>query len=328
MHWNCFDSLLGRRCKTKTGLFNLIESRTAVTDFAKEREIAEYSCSSLSEVYSKLAETRSWSTQEIEVFKRIEIATEIEQSFPIYSNIEKIAEGDVIHNNSLLPHAAIVQLLQNHGAIKNIRISGELCADVCNDAITTTEIEEILPEEFSLFVRVLRLSNPYTEGSKEYECWLSQAQYNIPVLALASCLLPENNISFIVPECSMLRRIHQEIYGAVNPTVKYLAEYQDEQPSGYLGYLRRAKRNGLLVGLSRHRYGLERLSKTKLDVALDFRYVDKLENQKLLSSNMDEHDPVALLVLNKAIENLKYFKPTKNIEKIEDALAKFLAMQK
>jgi hypothetical protein len=126
----------------------------------------------------------------------------------------------------------------------------------------------------------------------------------------------------------MLRRIHQEIYGAVNPTVKYLAEYQDEQPSGYLGYLRRAKRNGLLVGLSRHRYGLERLSKTKLDVALDFRYVDKLENQKLLSSNMDEHDPVALLVLNKAIENLKYFKPTKNIEKIEDALAKFLAIQK
>ena len=322
-HYNCFDSLIARRCRTSEELFRLIESRTSVTDFAKERTDYEKQNLSLDEIYRLLASKRTWAIDETELFKKIEIATEREQIFPIVEKTRKVQAGDVIHNNSKLPNDAIVELLKVCGIEEDVVVANNSFADQHEESLKSPETEELLPLELARLARTLRLSNPHTRGSVEYQAWFEQTQYNIPVLILAALTIPKDSVSFIVPETLYLQRIHEEIHKTTNPTLRYLPNYYISPPSGYQGYIRRAKRNGAAVELHETARSLKAWCNYNLNTQLDFLSVSKKENEKLLLWNTaSKISPEA--AVQAATENIRYFKLAENIKNPEEELAKLL----
>lgn len=53
------------------------------------------------------------------------------------------------------------------------------------------DLSGLQQEELAKIMRVLRLSNPYPEGSKEAGIWWEQAEFNVPILILSSYFLEE-----------------------------------------------------------------------------------------------------------------------------------------
>lgn len=195
----------------------------------------------------------------IELLKTYEFDTEIKNTIPIKSNILKMQNGDICVSDMYLSKDAILQLLRVHGINVNIKMyaspfgkssghmwetlqkkyniishtgdnyhSDVVMAKNYNIPGVYTQIHRFsalesrlieVDAELCTVFRTFRLSNPYGEGTPEYDIYDNQAQYNMPILLficrqLSNILKTENRtkVLFFSRDGFLIMKLFQKLY--------------------------------------------------------------------------------------------------------------------
>ena len=112
--FDVFDTLIGRRFVTSNIIWEQIQHEFNHENFARDRVGADNGQRSLEEIYEAFGGTDAEMAREIEL--------EIENAFPIYKNIQKVKDGDVLISDMYLPAWAIMMMLRNAGFDKQVTI--------------------------------------------------------------------------------------------------------------------------------------------------------------------------------------------------------------
>lgn len=121
-----FDNLIARRCIEAKNIFLEVEQHSGVSDFAKNRALAEQCIFqtdyTLDDIYVKLSELLKLTDEQIQTLKKLEIDFEIANSIPILNNINKVNHGDLLISDMYLPKRVINALLKKSGITKKAEI--------------------------------------------------------------------------------------------------------------------------------------------------------------------------------------------------------------
>lgn len=113
--WDLWDTLISRCVIKPTDIFYIVEDKTELKGFARQRLLAEKKSrigvieTDLDRIYSFL----DYSDSEKKKLKEMELYLEKELCVPIYSNINKINESDIIISDMYLPKLEILKILKN-----------------------------------------------------------------------------------------------------------------------------------------------------------------------------------------------------------------------
>lgn len=250
--WDCFDTLVFRRLKTPESVFQLMETELNLPGFTHQRKEAEKRApSTIADAYRELALFYGWSDNERQNALDLEVATEVEECFPVVENISKVKQGDIVVSDMYLAEEHIRKILYKCGVTHNIPIyvssdgkhngwiwsklpalaqhtgdnhhsdavSAErngIKANHYTDTLDFTANEKLVGGDLALLMRMLRLSNPYVREDIRYMLWNEQAQLNIPALVLIALELPKSNLAFVHRDCVHLQPIHEALYGVKN----------------------------------------------------------------------------------------------------------------
>lgn len=220
--WDCFDTLVARRFGHPHTIFEEVGRRLKLDNFVKQRVKAEKrSNKTYKGIYENLPD----------VDPSIEFEIELDHLFGIQENINRIKDGDIIVSDMYLTEEHIKQILKSCGVTKDIQVyvtpggkhNGDIWAslppidlhigdnwksDVESPTAhgiraehytehQLTNIEKTVSEHdinLAYWMRYVRLKCPYTGIKKQF--WIDQANFNLPVLALASLELPDVPIAF------------------------------------------------------------------------------------------------------------------------------------
>lgn len=250
--WDCFDTLVFRRLKTPESVFQIIEKKLGLPGFTHQRKEAEKRASNtIFEIYRELALFYNWTEEEKIKNLELEVATEIEECFPVVENTSKLSSGDIVVSDMYLAEEHIKKILNSCGVRQDLSIyvssngkhdgwiwntlpevikhtgdnyhSDVLSAERNNikavhytATLNFTENENLVGGDLALFMRMLRLLNPYAPGDTRAVLWEEQTQFNIPALILISLELPKENLAFVHRDCVHLQPIHEALYGIKN----------------------------------------------------------------------------------------------------------------
>jgi hypothetical protein len=121
--WDCFDTLVGRRCVHPVAVFEIIEKATGIPGFTAARRAAEGATrSTLDAIYASLAGVFKWSESETAAAKAREIDEEVNQAYPIVANMGLVRDGDLIISDMYLPAEAIRRILVKCGLTASVEI--------------------------------------------------------------------------------------------------------------------------------------------------------------------------------------------------------------
>ena len=112
--FDVFDTLISRRFVTSNIIWEQIQHEFNHENFARDRVGADNGQRSLEEIYEAFGGTDAEMAREIEL--------EINSVFPIYKNIQKVKDGDVLISDMYLPAWAIMMMLRNAGFDKQVTI--------------------------------------------------------------------------------------------------------------------------------------------------------------------------------------------------------------
>lgn len=112
--WDCFDTLIGRHYFEPKSIFHIIANKINDPTFVQKRIHAEKKSKSKTyeDIYKKLPKYDP----------NLEIQIELEYSFPIRSNFDKIKDGDIVVSDMYLSAQQIEKILRHHGLNKDIKI--------------------------------------------------------------------------------------------------------------------------------------------------------------------------------------------------------------
>jgi hypothetical protein len=221
--WDCFDTLVARRFYEPKSIFLEVEKRLGINNFLDIRISAEKNSNgTYEEIYKNLPG----------IDPEIEKQIELEHCFPIIENIKKVKDGDYIVSDIYHSAEFVIKILRNCGLDKDVnfivtsdgKYKGWVWEKIPKPDLHTgdnarsdfkiprklginasfytdchfTEIEKIILEkdyELACWMRYIRLHNPYLDEHLK-NIWIDQANYNIPMLALASLELGNDPIIF------------------------------------------------------------------------------------------------------------------------------------
>ena len=112
-----------------------------------------------------------------------------------------------------------------------------------------TQLENEMGGNLGLIMRLVRLENPYEEGTTLHSMWLEQSQYNIPALILASLEIPSTNVAFIHRDCVHLQPIHEAIHRTANSSFHCSRIALKEGGEEWLEYVKKTARGKTLVDI-------------------------------------------------------------------------------
>jgi len=251
--WDCFDTLVTRRKLDPLTVFHDMGEKLGLEDFTRRRKAAESRAPwTLLSIYNELAVDYGWKADKKEAMMQAEIDAELEHCCPIVENIRKVKDGDLIVSDMYLPKEAIASILKKNGLEAKVEITvtpggkssgsiwqhlppidlhigDNLHSDVNSPrahgirgihymGVFPTAWEQEIGGDLGLLMRVVRLANPYDDGTPLHAMWHEQSQYNIPALILAALELPESGLAFVMRDCVHLQPIHEAIYGTINAT--------------------------------------------------------------------------------------------------------------
>ena len=125
--WDVFDTLIARRCVHPNGIFDLM-GRTLGDGFTAVRVAAESTARaakqeiSLVDIYDELQTANGWTLEERRCAFDLEISLEYENVIPIYENISRVRDGDIVVSDMYLPPETILGLLSVAGLNKDVTI--------------------------------------------------------------------------------------------------------------------------------------------------------------------------------------------------------------
>ena len=114
---------------------------------------------------------------------------------------------------------------------------------------SSTQLENEMGGNLGLLMKLVRLENPYEEGSTLHAMWLEQSQYNIPALILASLEIPSTNVAFVHRDCVHLQPIHEAIHRTVNSSFHCSRIALKEGGEEWLDYVQKTARGKTIVDI-------------------------------------------------------------------------------
>lgn len=249
--WDCFDTLVARRRFSPISVFDELAQKHGLPDFTPRRRAAEARAPwTLDSIYDELAKDYRWNREQIEEYKAMEIAAEIDNCCPVMETLRLVKDGDLIVSDMYLPESAVRSILTKCGLEKSVTIhvstggksSGQIWSqlphidqhvgdnyhsDVASPqshgiqalyftGTQFTPLEQEIGGDLALLMRMVRLGNPYEPGTMLHTMWMEQSQLNIPALVLAALELPAENVAFIMRDCVHLQPIHEALFGTIN----------------------------------------------------------------------------------------------------------------
>jgi len=229
--FDVFDTLVGRVHKDPHSVFRLVEKKWPFPGFTKLRiEADKRSDGTLDDIYRHFIAMNNCSLEEAKKLRAFELEIELNNVFPIMSNLSKVQDGDILVSDTYYNSDELMLILKkiglnkkidlfatNHGKSKGYiwpqlreryYISSHLGDNYHSDVLSPgkygikgllcnqtsyTEFEQRVcdweQQPIANLIRALRLVNPYSEHSVQWEIWNEQAKFNVPALVLASISL-------------------------------------------------------------------------------------------------------------------------------------------
>jgi hypothetical protein len=114
--FDLFDTLVARRCYEPLAIFRAVEQRSGVARFAHLRQTVEATLFGRGEygfndIYQALGEATDWPLEKLEMLKRLELAEEWENLFPIAATVARVGDNDVIVSDMYLPYCFLRRVI-------------------------------------------------------------------------------------------------------------------------------------------------------------------------------------------------------------------------
>lgn len=117
--FDVFDTLIARNCRSPSDIFDIVERDCPCKDFKRLRINAEKIAydihgmkTNIDDIYNSLKQLIDY--PDMEQLKNFELKTEMENSIPITSNINKVKDGDIYISDMYLKPEQIYSLLEKH----------------------------------------------------------------------------------------------------------------------------------------------------------------------------------------------------------------------
>jgi hypothetical protein len=120
--FDVFDTLLARRHITSDPIWHQIEKEFNIPGYATARRAADTGSRILSEIYDQLVQQGLITQQQHFIMMRRELELEIDISFPVQVNLDRVAHGDILISDMYLPASAILQLVRSVGLDKQVTL--------------------------------------------------------------------------------------------------------------------------------------------------------------------------------------------------------------
>ena len=279
--FDVFDTLIGRRFVTSDIIWEQIQHEFQHENFVINRLGADNGKRSLEEIYEAFGGTDAEMAREIEL--------EIQNAFPVYQNIQKVKDGDVLISDMYLPAWAIMMMLRNAGFDKQVTIyqsngdkaNGKVwemikpdlhLGDNMHSDVTMPRNAGIQAEHYegtglnvaetnlvsknfnilAMMMREVRLRHDMTFNEKINDI---ARNYNLPFLFCFAELVkrrkkPQQNIVFLGRDTYLLYKIFHEYYGPCT-YLPFSRALAFKTPSDAVTYLNtQSPPNALYVDLS------------------------------------------------------------------------------
>ena len=246
--WDVFDTLIGRLHFHPHSIFDEVSSRIGDASF-KDKRISAWkqvkkTCTdkTYKEIYDILTEYDP----------QVELDVEFEHNFPIYENIMKVKDGDLLISDMYLPADFIMKMLRNAGLTADVKIvvtadgkkkgwiwdsinenynidnhygdneksdvksaQAHGISAVLYTGYKLNDIENFVykyDRQLACWMRSVRLMCPFND-ERHIKFWNDQANINLPVLALATLELPDTPIAFTYRDCYNWQKIYEAMTG-------------------------------------------------------------------------------------------------------------------
>jgi hypothetical protein len=246
--WDVFDTLIARLHFHPTSIFDEVGKRIGDPSF-KDRRVAAWkqvkkTCvdKTYNDIYNILVDDDP----------QIELDVEFEHNFPIYENLMKVKDGDLLISDMYLPAEFIMKMLRNAGLTADVNIvvtaDGKKKGWVWDEIKSKYSIENHYGDneksdvasankhgingilytgyklndienfvykydrQLALWMRSVRLMCPFND-ERHIKFWNDQANINLPVLALATLELPDTPIAFTYRDCYNWQKIYETMTG-------------------------------------------------------------------------------------------------------------------
>ena len=121
--FDVFDTLLARKVLNPCDIFSVIETKFPFPDFRKKRGDAQ--CNSngtMDDIYVKFGEMYGVEKDVCDKLKDFEIEMEIQYSYLIQTNCNRVKDGDILISDMYLSSEQIMRILVAHGFNKKVKI--------------------------------------------------------------------------------------------------------------------------------------------------------------------------------------------------------------
>jgi hypothetical protein len=121
--YDIYDTIIARKVKNPTDIFDIIEKKSNIPNFKKNRIIAEQNAGlTLDSIYQQFKEVTGLSEPDIGKLKKLEIETEIENSYLIKPVANLINSGDILVSDMYFNSEQLGYILKSLGFDKDVKI--------------------------------------------------------------------------------------------------------------------------------------------------------------------------------------------------------------
>lgn len=120
--FDVFDTLIARRTVTTHWVWEQLEKEFGIPGFASQRPIPDDGTKTFLEVYQTLVANGVISADLLQPLMDREVELEIEHSYPIQENMDRVADGDMLISDMYLPGATILQMVRAAGLNRQVTI--------------------------------------------------------------------------------------------------------------------------------------------------------------------------------------------------------------
>jgi hypothetical protein len=120
--FDVFDTLIARRTVTTHYVWQQLEKEFNIPAFASQRPIPDDGTKTFLEVYQALVSSGVISAELLKPLMDRELALEIEHSYPIQENMDRVNDGDMLISDMYLPAPAILQMVRAAGLNRQVTI--------------------------------------------------------------------------------------------------------------------------------------------------------------------------------------------------------------
>ena len=120
--FDVFDTLLARRYFTSDPVWHHLAKEYNLPNFVQQRKSADTGGRSYDQIYDQLVATGAITAEQRNAIATRELELEIETSFPVQKNVDRVQDGDILISDMYLSGPAILQFVRSIGMDKQVTI--------------------------------------------------------------------------------------------------------------------------------------------------------------------------------------------------------------